>query len=146
MSEPENVFREYCASRGMRFTPERRMIIKEICRKDGHFDVDELFLRVRKANPGVKLAKVSIYRAIPHLLEACLIRTSLSEDGHLCYEQALGREHHDHLKCMKCGKVFEFHDAGIDGTQARICKQHDFDMRWHIHVIGGFCSKCRNRK
>ncbi len=146
MKEPETVFKEYCAARGLRFTPERKMIIKEIYRKDGHFDVDELFFRVRKANPGAKLAKVSIYRVIPHLLQACLIRTSLSEAGHLCYEHTLGHEHHDHMQCMKCGRVFEFYDEIIDGRQSKICDEHDFDMRWHMHVIGGYCSKCTDRQ
>jgi Fur family transcriptional regulator, ferric uptake regulator len=142
--EPEMIFREYCATHGMRYTRERQMIIKEICRKEGHFDVDGLFARIRGANPGSKLAKVSIYRNIPHLLGAGIIRISLSRQGHLCYEQALGRKHHDHMLCVKCGRVFEFYDPVIDKRQAAICREHDFDMQWHTHVIFGLCADCRS--
>lgn len=145
MKEPEAVFREYCARRGMRFTPERLMILEEIYREDAHFDVDGLFLRIRRSNPGARLAKVSIYRAIPHLLRARLIRTVLTEDGHSCYEHTLGHPHHDHMQCMKCGRILEFRNEKIDELQGDVCRQHDFDLRWHMHVMGGYCSRCRER-
>ena len=145
MSNPIDTFKEYCKKNAMRFTPERRVIIEEIYRKDGHFDIDELFIRIRKRHPKIKLAKGSIYRTLPHLIKAGLIRESLMEEGHFCYEHTLGHAHHDHMRCVSCGKVFEFYDKRIDKTQKEICDKFNFKMLWHIHVVNGYCSDCRNK-
>ncbi len=146
MIKPKIVFKEYCVKNGMRFTRERHMIIDEIYRQHGHFDIDNLFLRIRNRYPRTKLAKGSIYRTLPHLIEAGLIRASLTEDGHVCYEYTLGHAHHDHMKCLKCGRVFEFYDSRIDRIQQDICRKRNFEMRRHMHVIGGYCSKCQKEK
>ena len=140
---PLGVFKAYCARQGMRFTPERRAIIEEIYRDNAHFDVDGLYLRIRLANPDMKLAKGSVYRTIPHLMRASLLRASLADDGRVRYEQTLGQTHHDHIQCVRCGKILEFHDGTIDRIQEEICAGHGFEMLWHTHVIRGYCAECR---
>jgi len=145
MSNPKKIFKEYCRKHWMRYTPERDVIIDEIYRKDGHFDIDNLFLRIRSNNPEMKLAKGSIYRTIPHLIKAGLIRESFTEGGCTSYEHILGHEHHDHMKCLNCGKVFEFYEKKIDSSQKRLCSKLNFKMLWHVHVIFGYCAKCKGR-
>lgn len=145
MLDPKIVFKEYCKKNGMRYTPEREVIIEEIYRRDGHFDIDALFLRIRNKHPGIKLAKGSIYRTLPHFIKAGLIRESFTEEGHTAYEHVLGHSHHDHMKCLKCGKVFEFYEEEIDRIQQEICGKLGFKMLWHVHVIAGYCKKCGKR-
>lgn len=146
MEDPKAIFREYCASHDLRYTPERGMIIDEIYRKDGHFDIDSLFLRIRNRHSETKLAKGSIYRTLPHLVMAGLIRKSLTHEGCACYEHTLGHPHHDHMQCVGCGKIFEFCDEKMDQRQHELCRKRDFEMLWHTHVIGGYCAKCRNKR
>jgi len=146
MKEPKNIFKEYCNKNGMRYTPERVVIIEEIYRNDSHFDVDDLFLRIRNRYPKIKLAKGSIYRNLPHLIKSGLIRESLSDEGRISYEHRLGHDHHDHMKCIKCGKIFEFYEKGIDKAQQKLCKKLKFEMVWHMHVINGYCKKCNRSK
>ena len=146
VEEPEIIFRTYCEKNGMRYTPERDLVIQEIYRKDGHFDIDNLFLRIRNRCPGTKLAKGSIYRMLPYLIDAGLIRTSLIDRGHVCYEHTLGHSHHDHMKCIRCGRIFEFYDNRIDQAQQEICEKRDFKVLWHTHVIGGYCPKCQKAR
>ncbi len=146
MEDPKAIFKEYCKNKGMRYTSEREVIIGEIYRKDGHFDIDGLFLRIRNRYPEIKLAKGSIYRTLPHLIQAGLIRESLTDEGHVCYEHTLGHQHHDHLKCMGCGRIFEFYDQRIDRAQRQVCDNLKFKMFWHTHVIGGYCSKCQKKR
>jgi Fur family ferric uptake transcriptional regulator len=148
MEKAVQKFRQYCQDNGMRNTPERELIIKELYRVDEHFDVDRLFLRIRNRHLKLKLSKVSIYRAIPHLIKAGLIREAFSDSGAICYEHVLGHDHHDHMKCLKCGEVVEFYEKEIDEMQQKLCDKIGFEMVWHVHVIGGYCKKCRklNRK
>ncbi|MFC1461997.1 Fur family transcriptional regulator [Verrucomicrobiota bacterium] len=146
MERARTIFRQYCRSEGMRYTAERDMIVGEVYRDHGHFDIDTLFLNIRARHPATRLAKGSIYRTLPHLIRAGLVRESLTTDGHLCYEHTLGHAHHDHMKCIGCGEIFEFYDDAIDSTQQELCEKRGFDMVWHIHVLGGYCSKCRGKR
>ncbi|MFC1670002.1 Fur family transcriptional regulator [Spirochaetota bacterium] len=146
MDNPSIIFKDYCKKNGMRYTPERDIIISEIYHDDEHFDVDSLFFRIRGKYPKTKLSKASIYRSIPHLIKAGLIRESYSEGGSVYYEHIIGHSHHDHMKCIGCGKVIEFYETKIDKAQQELCDKLNFEMIWHVHVIGGYCSKCRKKK
>jgi len=146
MTDPKEIFKTYCKKQGMRCTPERGIIIDEIYSKDGHFDIDSLFLRIRNKYSRIKLAKGSIYRTVPHLINAGLIRTSLRDKNSVTYEHTLGHGHHDHMKCVSCGKVFEFYEKDIDKIQRELCKKRGFKMLWHTHVIEGYCARCQREK
>ena len=145
-NKAKTIFREFCSAKGMRYTRERELIIEEIYRKDEHFDVDSLFMRIRTKNPETKLAKGSIYRTLPHLVCAGLITKSLAEDGFACYEHTLGHTHHDHMKCVSCGVILEFQEKRIEKIEKDVCAKHEFEMITHMHVINGYCAKCRKKK
>ena len=120
MAENElQVFRKYIKNKGLRYTPERETIVKEIFANHDHFDVDGLYLRLRGKEK--KISKASIYRTIPHLLESGLIQEVFYEDGHMHYEHIFGHQHHCHLRCVECGQIVEFRDetAGRDGKGPR---------------------------
>ena len=142
MPDPKTIFKHFCKQNDMRYTPERELIIDEIYLKDGHFDVDQLFLRLRNKYPKIKLARGSIYRTIPILISAGLIRESFHKDGHAFFEHILGRTHHDHMKCLNCGKIFEFYSRDIDKIQESICKKRKFMIVDHVHILIGYCEKC----
>ena len=146
MERPEEILRAYCRKRNMRYTPEREAIIREIYRTYKHFDVDLLFVRIRENNPNTRLCKATIYRTIPHLVEAGLVRESLTRNGHACYEPTSGRSHHDHMRCIGCGRIYEFYEPSIDRAQERLCTERGFLMTSHIHVIEGNCSRCRKKR
>lgn len=145
MINPIGVFKEYCKKKEMRYTPEREVILAEIYRKDGHFDADDLFLRIRNRFPKLKVAKGSIYRTLPHLISAGLVRESYMKGSRSYYEHTLGHAHHDHMRCIDCGEVSEFHVKEAEEIQEAICEQRNFKLIRHIHILIGHCEKCRNK-
>lgn len=145
MIDPVNIFKEYCDKKGMRYTPERKVIIEEIYNKDGHFDVDSLFLRIRNGFSELKIAKGSVYRILPHLVNAGLVRESYSKGGCTYYEHTLGHDHHDHLRCIDCGEVSEFQVKETEKIQEAVCNERNFKLIGHVHVLIGYCEKCRNK-
>ena len=64
MKDPISIFKEYCRNNNMRYTPERELIVKEIYSQDGHFDVDELFLRIADEEDVFRLRKLIISMGI----------------------------------------------------------------------------------
>lgn len=137
-------FREYIKEQGLRNTPERETIIEEIVSTHDHFDVDELFLRLR--NKDKRISKASLYRTIPLLIESGLIKEVYFEDGHLHYECIYGHKHHCHLRCIQCGTTIEFVDDEIVKVQDRIGKQYGFTTTSHRFEVSGYCPQCTRQQ
>lgn len=137
-------FRKYVKEKGLRNTPERDMIIEEISSFRDHFDVDELFLRMR--NKKKRVSRASLYRTIPLLVESGLIKEVYFENGHLHYEHIYGHKHHCHLRCLCCGKTIEFADHEIEKIQDKIGKKFGFVKTSHRFEILGFCPQCRQNQ
>jgi Fur family ferric uptake transcriptional regulator len=141
MGNEIELFRSFIKGKGLRNTPEREEIILEIFVSQDHFDVDELYLRLR--NTGSRVSKASIYRNIPLIMECGLIKEVWHEDGHMHYEPVYGQTHHCHLRCLGCGKVIEFVEEDLKDMQERLAKKHDFDIVDHRLDVVGYCSECR---
>lgn len=144
--DPKVIFKKYCEDNDMRYTPERDIIIEEFYRKYEHFDIDTLFFRIRKNYADTKLAKGSIYRTLPHLIDAGLIRISFIDQGNIYYERTVGHSHHDHMRCLDCGKIYDFFSEEIENIQESIAKKLKFTIDWQMHVLSGYCEKCNARK
>lgn len=134
-------FRAFLKSRGHRITRERESIAEAVLLNRGHFDVDELFLHL-KGKIGV--SKASIYRTIPILIESGLLAAVYLEDGHMHYERVYGREHHSHLRCTACGRIFEFSVPDLPLLEKSIAEEKNFKSEGHKFEIWGLCSKCRD--
>ena len=64
-------------------------------------------------------------------------------DGKARYENKIDSSHHDHLICVKCGKIEEFMDDKIESIQDDIVKSLGFKMIRHIHQLFVLCDKCQ---
>jgi len=142
MGEEIDLFRSFITKKGFRNTPEREEIIMEIFSGHNHFDVDEIYLRLRQK--GSKISKASIYRSLPLIKECGLIKEVWFEDGHMHYEHVYGHGPHCHLRCIRCGKVVEFVEEGLQEIGARIGKESGFQIVDHRLELIGHCSECRN--
>ena len=141
MEDEISLFRAYISKKGLRNTPEREEIIKEIFASHEHFDVDELYLRLRRK--GSRVSKASIYRNIPLIMESSLIKEVWHEDGHMHYEHIYGHGHHCHLRCIQCGKVIEFVEKGLTDIEKKLGEKYNFEILDHRLDVMGYCSKCR---
>ena len=145
VSQALAIFRSYCTKKKMRYTPERETIIREIYGSNGHFNVDNLFSRIRTNNPRSKIAKTSIYRSVPYFLDAGLLRESIADAGHVIYERTLGHHDHDHFRCVGCGKIVEFSSPQLAFAQKKSCEEKNFTVLWRTNVINGYCQSCRRK-
>ena len=141
MGDEIDRLRSFIAKRGLRNTPEREEIIKEIFATHEHFDVDELYLRLR--HKGSRVSKASIYRNIPLIMECALIKEVWHEDGHMHYEPIYDQSHHCHLRCIRCGRVVEFFESEMIDLEKRLAEKYDFEILDHRLDVTGYCSECR---
>jgi Fur family ferric uptake transcriptional regulator len=133
-------FKSFLSAKGLKPTKERGEIIDEVMSLNGHFDPDELFLRLK--TKGSKVSRASVYRTIPLLIESGLIEEVERVDKHAHYERVAGTPHHDHMICTKCGKVIEFFSPTLEMLQDELCQKEKFKKVRHSLEIFGYCSKC----
>jgi len=133
-------FEEYLKSKELKYTSERELILKAIFSFDKHFNVEDLFERLRKQ--GNEVSRATIYRTIPLLLQSGLITETFRCQDKISYENIFNKKHHDHLLCVKCGKTIEFFNEEIEKLQSEICKKYNFKPLEHRLGIKGYCEDC----
>ena len=91
---------------------------------------------------GVEVGLATIYRVLSQFVVAGILRRHHFENDCATYE--LGESaHHDHLVCVKCGKVEEFVDHDIERRQSEIAAEHGFKIRHHTLCLFGVCAECQ---
>jgi Fur family ferric uptake transcriptional regulator len=133
-------FKSFLSTKGLKPTKVRDEIIGEVMSLKGHFDPDELFIRLK--TKGSKVSRASVYRTIPLLIEGGLIEEVERVDKHAHYECVVGTPHHDHMICTKCGKVIEFFSPTLEMLQDELCQKEQFKKVRHSLEIFGYCRKC----
>ena len=133
-------FDEFISNKGLKLTREREEIVQEILRTEGHFAPDELFVKLKAR--GSKVSRASIYRTIPLLVESGMIEEVERVDKHAHYERVSQNSHHDHMICIRCGRIIEFYSESLERMQERLCRQENFRGVRHCLDILGICDKC----
>ena len=119
-----------------------RLKILEIFTKDniGHLSAEQVYQKLHEAGEEVGVA--TVYRVLTQFEQAGLVVRHDFEGDHAVFELNHG-EHHDHLVCVKCGRVDEFCDDVIEERQKSIAEKFNFEMTDHALNIYGICEQCR---
>jgi Fur family ferric uptake transcriptional regulator len=135
------IFDRFVAERGLKSTRQRSLIIETFFGLDGHLSVEELWGKVRAADARVSVA--TVYRTMKLLAESGLASARNFGDGQTRYEAALGRHHHDHLICTRCGTIVEFENDQIERLQDLVARKHGFRVASHKMELYGLCRACQ---
>ncbi len=125
-------------------TGERRAILARAISFPGHFTAEELARELSRGRPPV--SRPTVYRAIPLLVEAGIIRRVAFTDRHSHYEAVKPRSHHEHLICLECGKIIEFFRPLLEKELLAACRRHRFRPGGHKVEVTGRCRDCRKKK
>ena len=93
---------------------------------------------------GEEIGLATVYRVLTQFEEAGLVVRHHFEGGQSVFELDHGT-HHDHLVCVKCGRVEEFVDNVIEKRQEEIAKQAGFTITDHSLNIYGACVRCQKK-
>ena len=106
--------------------------------KDRHLSAEDIYKVMINAGEDVGLA--TVYRVLTQFEQAGLLIRHHFESGKAVFELN-GGGHHDHIVCVKCGRVAEFYDAEIEKRQQAAADAHGFSMQDHSLTIYGLCKK-----
>jgi len=126
---------------GLKATLPRLKILKFLeATKVRHLSAEDVYKAMLESEEEVGLA--TIYRVLTQFESAGLVTRHHFEGGHSVFELNEGK-HHDHIVCVKCGKVEEFYDETIEERQHLIADKNGFSMTDHALTIYGVCSICK---
>ena len=114
--------------------------------KHEHFSAEEVYKILLEQGSDIGLA--TVYRVLNQFDEAHILIRHNFEGNKSVFELA-PTEHHDHIICEDCGKVFEFTDNIIEQRQKEISEQHGIKLKAHSLYLYGKCSdinKCEEKK
>ncbi|RMG59077.1 MAG: transcriptional repressor [Deltaproteobacteria bacterium] len=125
---------------GKKSSRTRRKVIEVFFSCGGHLSVEDLYREVKQRYPDI--GYVTVYRTLK-VLEELGYATSLDVgDGSTRFETAL-RQHHDHLICTVCGRIYEFFEPEIEVLQNLVARKNDFRILDHTLHIFGICKECQ---
>lgn len=126
---------------GLKITVPRIRVLQILEQsKTHHLSAEDVYKALLEMGEDVGLA--TIYRVLTQFEAAGLVHRHNFEGGYSVFELRKA-EHHDHLVCLKCGRVDEFVDHVIEQRQQIIAEQAGFKMTDHSLNIYGVCSNCK---
>ncbi len=121
-----------------------RVKILEILEKqsddDRHLTAEQVYKILLSEDEEIGLA--TVYRVLTQFEAAGLVKRHHFEGGNSIFELNKGF-HHDHIVCIKCGRVDEFTDDVIEQRQKAIAKKSGYELTDHSLYLYGICARCR---
>ncbi len=105
-----------------------------------HVSAEDVYKMLLVNDEEIGLA--TVYRVLTQFEDAGLVIRHHFEGGHSVFEIAPD-SHHDHLVCVKCGRVEEFEDDEIENRQLAIAKAKGFELTDHKLNLYGLCPTCQ---
>lgn len=103
-----------------------------------HLTADAVYKQL--ALDGMDIGLATVYRVLTQFEQAGILKRLHFEGDRAVYEYNEG-EHHDHLVCLTCGRIEEFHDEEIERRQAAIAAERGFEIREHTLCIYADCKR-----
>ena len=122
-----------------RQTVQRSLVLKAVNKLQCHATADEIYEDIVKEHPNV--SRATVYRNLNLLSETGHIRKIEIPGGadcfdHLCHD-------HCHVKCEKCGRIFDVDMEYVTGLEKNIRNDRGFSFTGYDIIFRGICPNCQ---
>jgi Fur family ferric uptake transcriptional regulator len=125
-----------------RNTPQRAVIIDELCHEANHPTATELYERVRLRLPRISLG--TVYRNLEILARSGVIGKLEHSGSETRFD---GTPHpHYHVRCNGCGRVDDLHEVGTELVADRFETAGGYLVVGHRLEFVGVCPSCRREQ
>ncbi len=134
-------FIKRCKSHGLKITPQRLAIYRELLKLQVHPSADAVYKNVVKEFPTISFDTVN--RTLLTFAEIGVVETVESHSGVRRFETDL--EPHHHLHCVVCGEIIDFCDSDLDEIHVPARIAEEFTVLGKRVVIRGICRTCAEK-
>ena len=122
-----------------RQTIQRSLVLKAVNKLQCHATADGIYDEIVKEHPNV--SRATVYRNLNLLSETGHIRKIEIPGGadcfdHLCHD-------HCHVKCEKCGRIFDVDMEYVTGLEKNIRNDRGFSFTGYDIIFRGICPNCQ---
>lgn len=129
---------------GLKVTGPRLKILDLFeARPDEHMSAEDVYRLLLEER--IEIGVATIYRVLTQFEQAGILLRHHFETGKAVYELNRGG-HHDHIVCIKCGKVTEFHNEEIEALQQSIATENGYRIVDHALYMYGVCADCQSKE
>ncbi len=136
-----DAFQTRCRERGLKVTPQRMAIYRELIKSKEHPSADMLYRKVRKIFPNLSLDTVN--RTLLTLAE---IGAAFIVEGSGDVKRFDGcLESHQHFKCVKCKRIIDFYHKSFDNIAIPKSISNKFTVLKKTVYLEGICNSCSKK-
>jgi Fe2+ or Zn2+ uptake regulation protein len=110
-------------------------VVEYLCQNHIHPTVDQIYLSLKNSIP--TLSKTTVYNILKTLVEAGLVKVITIDNNESRYD--INTQMHGHLKCEKCGRIFDFNIQFISFSNDEL---KNFEISEKNVYFTGVCPKC----
>jgi len=131
-------FVDRCRQTGLKVTPQRIAVYRELICSDDHPSAEMLYKKVKRLSPSISLDTVN--------------RTllTLHENGEASIVEGSGdakrfdgrSEKHQHFRCVKCKRIIDFHHKPFDEIKLPPSISKKFTVLRKTVYLEGICDVC----
>jgi Fur family transcriptional regulator, ferric uptake regulator len=137
-------FRRYLRDHRQPITRQRELVAETVIFSEDHLSADAIQRRLKER--GELVGTATIYRALDVLVESGLVKSHDFGEGFRRFEAMAGTGRHEHLICVRCGKVLEFANEQLERMLPIIADEHLFQHQRHRVEVFGVCNDCQGRE
>lgn len=124
------------------YSKQREEIIGIIQELYNHPTAEEIYFLTKQKDPAV--SRSTVYRNLGVLVKKGIVNQIAISNGPDRYDYIKNREHHGHIVCSKCGKMYDFsYDFDIQKLKGNIEEQTGVIISEDGIVIKGICNSCQ---
>jgi Fur family peroxide stress response transcriptional regulator len=136
------LFETVCRSEGVKLTPQRIEIFREVAQTGDHPHADQVFQRVRDRLPTVSLD--TVYRTLWLLKDLGLVATLGTSREGTRFDANL-KSHH-HFVCGQCGFTRDFYCDDLDNVRLPESVDSLGEVKATHVEVRGICRECIQKK
>lgn len=135
------LFERFIRENRLKHTAQRLKIVKRALSMVKHFSAEDLYQILMRERTYV--SKATVYRTLKLLVDAHFLEElEVGAREAKFYEPVHGREHHDHMICLRCGAITEFSEPAIEQLQEAAAQKQEFRVLSHSLKLFGLCRSC----
>ncbi len=131
--------RSNLSARGYQFTQQRARVFEYLQSVEHHPTAEEVFLAVKPQLPKISLA--TVYKNLEALVESGLASKWSYANAAARYD--IRTDHHYHLRCLSCGRMWDIEPTEVSELLARMRPQRGFQVSDYRLELVGTCRDCR---